>query len=48
MNPEFDRQTDSEDGEPTAAAYEPPQVEAVLTAEELAREIQYAGAITVL
>jgi len=27
----------------TAATYEPPKVESVLTAEELAREIQYAG-----
>ena len=26
-----------------AATYEPPKVESVLTAEELAREIQYAG-----
>ena len=28
---------------PDAATYEPPKVESVLTAEELAREIQYAG-----
>ena len=39
-------QTVSQNDEPrdeTAAAYEPPKVESVLTAEELAREIQYAG-----
>ena len=28
---------------PTPAAYEPPRVEAVLTAEELEREVLYAG-----
>ena len=33
--------------EPEAPTYEPPKVESVLTAEELAREIQYAG-VTVL
>lgn len=38
-------QTDlqSETAKPQAATYEPPKVESVLTAEELAREIQYAG-----
>jgi hypothetical protein len=39
-------QTVSQNDEPrdeTVAAYEPPKVESVLTAEELAREIQYAG-----
>ena len=39
-------QTTSQHEEPrdeTAATYEPPKVESVLTAEELAREIQYAG-----
>ena len=29
--------------QPEAAPYEPPTVESVLTADELAREIQYAG-----
>ncbi len=29
--------------EPKAADYEAPRVESVLTAEDLAREIQYAG-----
>jgi hypothetical protein len=28
--------------------YEPPQVEAILTAAELAREIHYAGVVTLL
>ena len=28
------------------AEYEPPEIEAVLTAEDLAREIQYAGVIS--
>ena len=26
--------------------YEPPRVESVISAEELAREVQYAGAVT--
>ncbi len=29
--------------EQTEPSYEPPQIESVMTAEELAREIQYAG-----
>jgi hypothetical protein len=33
---------------PTAGSYEPPRIERVLTPEELAREIQYAGATDVL
>ena len=32
-----------ETSKPEAATYEPPKVESVLTAEELAREVQYVG-----
>jgi hypothetical protein len=31
------------DAAPAVEPYEPPKVESVLTAEDLAREIQYAG-----
>jgi hypothetical protein len=41
MADEMASQTDRP--EDAAAEYEPPRVEAVLTANELAREIQYAG-----
>lgn len=47
---EHDRDLPSQIGEAPQAAetYEPPVVESVVTADELAREIQYAGGISEL
>jgi hypothetical protein len=33
----------TQDADPIEATYEPPRIETVLTADDLAREIQYAG-----
>ena len=38
----MDPQT-TQDATPTESTYEPPRIETVLTADDLAREIQYAG-----
>ncbi len=36
----------NDDRPKTPAAYEPPKVERVLSAEDLAREVQYAGSLS--
>jgi hypothetical protein len=43
MNPEKPHETDVLEPSAPVDAYEPPQVESILTADDLAREIQYAG-----
>ena len=43
MNPEKTTDADALEAAAAVPAYEPPRVESVLTADELAREIQYAG-----
>ena len=43
MIPEQTNDTDVLEPSAPVDAYEPPQVESILTADDLAREIQYAG-----
>jgi len=40
------RRDDADETQP-AERYEPPRIERVLTADDLAREVQYAGLITI-